>query len=310
MKNSKYTIPSTIDEEIRKILGMNLLALISYFWVNYKRKFSIKNYLIAIILGIINIIVIVTSIIFSIFNPEGWKFLLYSLVSGVIISIFLIAARISDFQCVFNVKNIYIVISIVFGGGNLIYAIIFSNIVPLDSFIGLFSSLSITLFLIYLFSKRISRAGIIRFFGLIMYADINKQKFWVAHKTGTIRSFLNEWDGWIAELLQLRIKNYNELQTNLFNKIVSNPLSIQQALKQMLNQDFFDKLKNWKNTDNLAFISKKIIDLIGKKPDFIPDSKMIRFKRNYDMIEIISIFFSIIIGIISLMISIIGFLVP
>jgi len=121
-------------------------------------------------------------------------------------------------------------------------------------------------------------AGILRSSSLLLLQSVLIEEKMVPFIKLNINSLYEGWDQWLAESLNLHVKNNSALQKSVPNPLLFTTDDFLQKLKSMLNQDFFDRLKDWQHWESPLKISVAIKSLSTEEPDIVPNSFIFKIK--------------------------------
>ena len=328
MKNSNYSIPETIEEEFEKVKEYDVKKMHQYIWKNYKRDISGKLEIIILFslwclllpeLGVISFDFLRNNPLFD----ELFFFIAFTgwgIFFAISITVESRKFRIRNFKFdefkkkfqpyEFNLNFIFFLIIATLGGWAVLMTIgvfVFPNPTTPLTLCGSYLQFLLPVASLYWFFPRTYGAGRTRMVGLYLLLMVdNPEKY----KSGVL-IFINElirgWDDWIAEVLHSRIKNYEQIQTQLYNKIISNPTQFRNDMKDKLDQNFFDALKDWDDINNVSKVSKSISSLLDEPVEYIPETLLLRIKRKKMITTLISMIFMAIFYLIALISTIYSF---
>ena len=310
-RQSDYSIPESLTEESKKFEQFDVQDKMRYICFNYRKPFTLIDWFYIIGLFIINSFLIALAIFFIVIQGLEWESFLFSMTSIFSFGLGLLYGFDAVFPTKLTGKNYLLVAIFAF-----IVVALFSNIFwifniginPISSIISTYIAITLPLLVVFTFQKRVFGVGVMRFFGLEIYNAINNLNFWGKDKKKAIINLLRSWDDWLADLYQLRVKDLDPLEGNLFNEIIYNPSNLQSELITLLNQDFFDQLKAWNSPENISKISNslKIFFEDDLKITFSADNILLRLARRLNRIDIISLLIGVVSGVILTIMAILG----
>ena len=289
MGEPDYQIPSTIEEELEKISGLEFAEFNKYIWKNYGKQLSYWSILRLLLLWALSLILF--SICIIIIRIGGSYITLHSIVmfvtSTVLVGMACVVYTLRRFdysrQFIKTAKRIFPGVFIVFGIIMTVGAIVLSlfqieffNFALIAS-ISYFSAGIFTLVLITT-HPHLHGAGILRSSSLLLLQSVLNEEKIVPFIKLNINSLYEGWDQWLAEGLKLRVKNYTTLRKSLLNPLLFSTEELLQKVKDILTQDFFDCLRDWQRWDSPLKISVAIKSLSTEEPDIVPDSLIFKIK--------------------------------
>ena len=291
MGEPNYEIPPIVEEELKKIQSLKFSEFNKYIWKNYGKKFDLEHILeLTLFWGLSFTLFLVSLLIFSLQGPDVpllsiFQFITVLILTGIAITIFTVRRFEFSRKFIKKVKRIFPTIFIILAVVTTILAIIFASFQYYDlhlvliASVGYFSAVVFTATLITT-HPRLYSAGIIRMFSLLLIDGLTYEVRILPFFREYLDGLYEGWDKWLAEHLNLRVRNRTALQESCLNPLLFNTEELLQRVKNILNQDFFDYLKNWQSWESPLKISVALKSLSTEEPDIGPDSFVFNLKQS------------------------------